>query len=520
MNFASMFVLFHLFYLLHLLIGVSFLQGHCLSVSALLSNSIRPRESARSCSGSFLLAGTRPEEEEWLQKKKDKEAEQKEWDRKIREKNDRKAMGKRPGNANGLTNKNKGETKARNINTNTNTNTNQGESNSDDANDGDEDSSTCTHYVSNDAVTFAQAHSAELIALAGPKFDGDLLGVGGLDDVIAEIKRRVWTPLAAPPSVMAELGITPVRGLMLYGKSGCGKTLLARTIGKLLSPARPLTVVSGPELMDKFVGSSEKNLRELFDNPSAVYDPYRISGGKGMDNAALHVVVLDEFDAMARSRGDNDSSSAGVARDSVVNQILSKMDGVDPLPVPTLVIAMTNRPNLIDPALLRPGRFEVQIEVPPPRTTLQRKSVLSVHMNCMQEAGRLEVKDAPKGGYVSPQRAEHASMSYEELLTCLAELCDGFSGASLAAIPRAAASRALERAASKYSVDLNNRHRNKGKQDAIAMFDCIVLVEDLKRAVRDVRKSASTTTLGQCTSASDTNQQTLNGSVEIEEFVN
>ncbi|KAI2490025.1 AAA-family ATPase [Fragilaria crotonensis] len=77
---------------------------------------------------------------------------------------------------------------------------------------------------------------------------------------------------------------------------------------------------------------------------------------------------MDEFDAMARTRGGKAGSGvqgdAGVARDSVVNQILAKMDGVDPLPVPTLVIGMTNKRSLIDPALLRPGRFEVQIEVP------------------------------------------------------------------------------------------------------------------------------------------------------------
>lgn len=474
------------------------LERQCVSAFWIPPQSSQTTVCQRQFSGCFRQV-RKQDEEEWQQKKNESDQKQREWEEKIRAKNERK------------NNSEKGMPVPKTITASQTTDSND---ESDSRNQ--DETKSCTHYVSKDAVTFAQAHSAELIALAGPKFDGDLLGVGGLDDVIAEIKRRVWTPLAAPPSVLNELGISPVRGLMLYGQSGCGKTLLARTIGKLLSPARPLTVVSGPQLMDKFVGSSEKNLRELFDNPSPVYDPYRISGGKGMDDAALHVIVLDEFDAMARTRGGPDSANtaAGVARDSVVNQILSTMDGVDPLAVPTLVIAMTNRPNLIDPALLRPGRFEVQIEVPPPKTKLQRKSILNVHMNRMHEAGRLQVRDAPKDGCISPQLAEQASMSYDELLEDLAQACEGFSGASLAAIPRAAASRALERAVTQYSVDLNE---NRGKQDAIAMLDCVVQVEDLECAVRDVRRSASTKRFGQEPSGPRT---TANGSVEIEDFVN
>ena len=217
----------------------------------------------------------------------------------------------------------------------------------------------------------ATAKVAELVARAGAlsSFEGEKLGIGGLDDVLAEVKRRIWTPLAAPPQLLRELGIHPVRGLLLYGRPGCGKTLLARKLGQMLSPLRPITVVSGPEVLDKFVGSSEKNLRAIFDSPPDIYDFFRIGetdNGDGLAQAALHVVVMDEFDAIARTRGGSggkgDQGDAGVARDSVVNQLLAKMDGVEALSVPTLVIGLTNKRSLVDGALLRPGRFEVQIE--------------------------------------------------------------------------------------------------------------------------------------------------------------
>lgn len=218
--------------------------------------------------------------------------------------------------------------------------------------------------IDKDTMTLAEEKSSEIVAKAGAgsAFEGGSLGIGGLDDVLAQIKRRIWVPLAAPPSLLKELGINPVRGLLLYGLPGCGKTLLARSLGKILSPARPITVVSGPEIMDKFVGSSEANLRAIFDNPPEIYDSFRIGtkdNGKALEKVALHVIVLDEFDAMARTRGGGSGGSssqgdAGQARDSVVNQLLAKMDGVDPLVVPTLVIGMTNRRTLIEPALLRP----------------------------------------------------------------------------------------------------------------------------------------------------------------------
>ena len=131
----------------------------------------------------------------------------------------------------------------------------------------------------NNNETLGSTIVSEYIAQAGigigNNFDGTLLGVGGLDDVLQQIKRRVWIPLAAPPILLSQLGIQPVRGVLLYGQSGNGKTLLAQTIGRILSPLRPITIVSGPEIMDKFVGSSEQKLRTIFDTPPDIYDQYK-----------------------------------------------------------------------------------------------------------------------------------------------------------------------------------------------------------------------------------------------------
>ena len=182
--------------------------------------------------------------------------------------------------------------------------------------------------------------------------------VGGLDEVLESIRRRIWVPLCAPRSLLDELGGEPVKGLLLHGPPGCGKSYLAARLAYGLS-RRPPTIVSGPEVMDKWIGSSEAALRALFVQAPPV--PAKPSGSGEVEIAAenneLHVIVLDEFDAIARSRSSGKVGNAGTAfRDSVVNQLLALMDGVVSLPVPTFVIALTNQRELIDPAVLRPGR--------------------------------------------------------------------------------------------------------------------------------------------------------------------
>lgn len=175
--------------------------------------------------------------------------------------------------------------------------------------------------------------------------------------------------------------------------------------------------------------------------------------------------------------GSGDQGDAGVARDSVVNQLLAKMDGVAPLVVPTLVIALTNKRSLIDAALLRAGRFEVQIEVPPPRTAEQRVSILKVHTRHMQDAGRLLVRDAPTGTAAAKQTSDDL-LSYAELLEALAKDTEGFSGASLAAVVRAAASRALERAVAEFTY----QHLEGNS----LLQNCLVTFDDFELAKRDL----------------------------------
>lgn len=151
--------------------------------------------------------------------------------------------------------------------------------------------------------------------------------------------------------------------------------------------------------------------------------------------------------------------------------------------VPTLVIGLTNRRSLIEPALLRPGRFEVQIEVPPPRTAEARISILKVHLQEMHRAGRLLVKDAPEGSAAARRSAwgdEHKT--YDGLLQWLAEQCTGFSGASIAAVCRAAASHALERAVEDFTLHLDDYDDD----DSSSLDDCVVTEADFEDALKDV----------------------------------
>lgn len=210
-----------------------------------------------------------------------------------------------------------------------------------------------------------------------PNWQFNSLGIGGLDKEFSVLFRRAFISRCINKQTLKELNIKHVKGVLLYGPPGTGKTLIARQIGSLFKSVEPI-VVNGPELMNKYVGESENNLRKLF-------EPAERDWATNRENSDLHVIIFDEIDAICKARGST-SGGTGV-NDSIVNQLLTKMDGVN-TPNNFLVIGMTNRKDLLDPALLRPGRLEVHIEINLPDAK-GREDILKIHTKSIMESNRL-----------------------------------------------------------------------------------------------------------------------------------
>ena len=208
-------------------------------------------------------------------------------------------------------------------------------------------------------------------------FNLEKLGIGGLRNEFGEVFRRAFASRIFPQSVVKKLGIRHVKGMLLYGPPGTGKTLIARKIGEILNCKEP-QVINGPEIFSKYVGQAEENIRKLFADAEAE------QAAKG-DRSSLHLIIFDEFDSICKQRGAV-RDSTGVA-DNVVNQLLSKIDGVNRLNN-VLLIGLTNRKDLIDEAILRPGRFEVHVEIGLPDLN-GRHEILRIHSKGMADTGVL-----------------------------------------------------------------------------------------------------------------------------------
>ena len=175
--------------------------------------------------------------------------------------------------------------------------------------------------------------------------------VGDMAEARQALTEAVLWPLQHPDT-FARLGVEPPRGVLLYGPPGCGKTFVVRALAS--TGQLSVHAVKGSELMDKWVGSSEKAVRELFQRAR---------------DSAPSLIFLDEIDALAPRRGQ--SFDSGVT-DRVVAALLTELDGVNPLR-DVVVLGATNRPDLIDPALLRPGRLERRVFVEPPDAAARRE---------------------------------------------------------------------------------------------------------------------------------------------------
>jgi len=250
-------------------------------------------------------------------------------------------------------------------------------------------------------------------SIINPDWDFNKMGIGGLDREFNAIFRRAFASRVFPPEIVDQLGCKHVRGILLFGPPGTGKTLMARQIGQMLNAREP-KIVNGPEILDKYVGESEAKIRALF--AEAEEEEKRCGV-----NSGLHIIILDEIDAICKQRGSAGAGSSGV-HDTVVNQLLSKMDGVEQLNN-ILIIGMTNRKDMIDEALLRPGRLEVQMEIGLPDEN-GRKQIFNIHTTRMWSLGKL---------------------SDDVNLGELAAETKNYSGAEIEGVVRAAQSTALNR---------------------------------------------------------------------------
>ena len=229
--------------------------------------------------------------------------------------------------------------------------------------------------------------------------------VGGLENVKKELKEAVEWPLKYPDS-FTRMGIRPSRGILLYGPPGTGKTLLAKAVAK--ESEANFIQVKGPSLLSMWVGKSEEGVRKIFERARQV---------------APCIVFFDEIDSLAGKRGIDAGTKV---TERVLNQLLAEMDGLEDLN-DILIVAATNRPDMLDPAILRPGRFDKILLVGAP-SEKGRESILHIH-----------TKKMPLG----EKDKEFSKIRREKFIKEIARQTEGFSGADLEAVVREAALLAL-----------------------------------------------------------------------------
>ncbi len=225
--------------------------------------------------------------------------------------------------------------------------------------------------------------------------------IGGLEEIKERLEEAIEWPLKKP-EIFKRMGITPPKGILLYGAPGTGKTMLAKAVAK--ESEANFILVNGPSLLSKWVGESEKAIREIF---------------RKARQTAPTILFFDEIDALAPRRGMSSGDSRVGER--MVNQLLTEMDGLESLN-DVVIIAATNRPDIVDPALLRPGRFDRIIMAPVPDEKAREK-IFEVHLKGMPLNKNIQIKELAKKteGYVG---ADIEGLCREAAMIALREKLD------------------------------------------------------------------------------------------------
>jgi len=280
------------------------------------------------------------------------------------------------------------------------------------------------------------------------------IGLGGIQEQLDQLISNVIVHQDSGSDLELEpYDLKPVKGLILYGPPGTGKTTLARNLSKFLGcAAERITLVSGPEILDKYVGGSEKKIRELF---SAAKNAQARFG----DKSPLYAIVFDEFDAIASKR----SESSNKWHNSVVDQLLAMVDGLLELNN-ILVIGITNQIESLDPAIKRPGRFEFHLE-----------------MGLPNEAGRLEIFEI-----YTQKLALNNRLGKDVNLKELAKDAKDFSGADIKGLVRLATSYPVGRIIKFRSLSENEKIDISEKKLAELKG---VSSDDFKKALIEIKKT-------------------------------
>lgn len=277
--------------------------------------------------------------------------------------------------------------------------------------------------------------------------------IGGLDEELKKVREMVELPLKHP-EIFARLGIEPPKGVLLHGPPGTGKTLLAKAVAN--ETQSNFILINGPEIMSKYYGQSEENLRKKFEDA---------------EKNAPSIIFIDEIDAIASKREE----THGEVEKRVVAQLLAIMDGLKSRGK-VVVIAASNIPNALDPALRRPGRFDREIEIGVPRKE-GRLSVLKIHTRGMP----LLTKDNYKQ---LKERVKDLNEKKVIDLDYLADITYGFVGADIAALSKEAAMVVLR----KVLGDMNLRNDEPLPEELLEKL--IITQDDFMEALKVVRPSA------------------------------